>query len=247
MPLGAHTGLDALTYLRNTQETPYWYLVVDILIAASRHVERRDNTRTEMIQRAVRDVKREVKHHLRVLTARDPDGVSKELKFGIDLRICILERLDDEIPRFCYLDNITVAVTSLMVISMACGLVPACIGFAGFYSPQLPVLPATSEDGKGSSSGPDYMWLIASTVLAVFGNLFSVVPLFTHTSVSVSRATWGFIMVSMALGAVSVASYPFLDKAWSSLLSFCCTFFSLGAVFILTHNTAADISVNMSQ
>ncbi|KAK8029696.1 hypothetical protein PG993_010987 [Apiospora rasikravindrae] len=274
MLLVVHTGLDALTYLRNTQEAPCWYLVLDILIATTRQGERRGNTQTEVIQRAARDVKREVKHHLHVVTTRDPDAVPQDLKYGIEPRIFILERLDDEIPRFCYLDDVTgtlsckrtlsitsvgvleadnpsnlqnVTVISLMIVSMACGLVPACIGFAGFYNPQLSVFPGPSEDGKGSSSDPDYMWLIASTVRAVFGNLFSVAPLFRHTSVSVSRATSGFIMVSMALGTVSVASYPFLNKAWSSFFSFCCTLFALGAVFILTQNTVADISIYMSR
>ncbi|KAK8104960.1 hypothetical protein PG999_008319 [Apiospora kogelbergensis] len=121
--------------------------------------------------------------------------------------------------------------STLFIIFLAAAIIPACIGFARQYSV------AQGEPGAvGSSTDAGFMWLIAGNLLALLGNLFAVIPLWRLTR-GLPRQyllTQCLIWLSAILGAASIASYCFVNKAWSSLLSFFSNFSAIGAVYAST-------------
>lgn len=79
------------------------------------------------------------------------------------------------------------------------------------------------------------MWLIAGNLLALLGNVFAVIPLWRLTrGLPRQHLFQCLIWLSAILGAASIASYCFVNKAWSSLLSFCSNFLAIGAVYTST-------------
>lgn len=61
-------------------------------------------------------------------------------------------------------------------------MVPFGIGFAGNWT-------AEPSDAVGSASDPDFKWLIATTLLTLFGNIYAVVPLRKITRGSTANVT----------------------------------------------------------
>ncbi|KAH9897572.1 hypothetical protein F4778DRAFT_240535 [Xylariomycetidae sp. FL2044] len=121
-----------------------------------------------------------------------------------------------------------ISISLLTFVFLASAIVPAFIGFAKAYSL------GGGEDGIGSRSDPDYMWIIANAVLAVLGSFLSILPLFQSTNIWCRSAVFLLISVSTALAFVSIGTYPVLNKAWSSMFSFFSTFFALGSVYVST-------------
>lgn len=98
-----------------------------------------------------------------------------------------------------------------------------------------------AQEAIGSSSEADFMWLIAGTLQALLGNIFAVVPLWKLTRGSwIHRLAQAFIWFSVALGVASIASYCFVNKAWSSLASLLSSFFAIGAVYFSTQHVSAQ-------
>lgn len=115
-------------------------------------------------------------------------------------------------------------------------MVPFGMGFAGN-------LDAKPSDAVGSTSDPDFKWLIATTLLAIFGNVYAAVPLWKITrGSSANIISQVFLYFSIVLGILSIAVYPFWNKAWSSSLSFFCSFFAIGSVFISAQHTSDTAS-----
>lgn len=125
-----------------------------------------------------------------------------------------------------------VSLLSLFFLFIAIAMVPFGLGFAGNWD-------AAPADAIGSTSDPDFKWLIANTLLAIFGNLYAIVPLRKITRGSTANIiSQVFLYFSIVLGIWSISVYPFWNKAWSSSLSFFCSFFAIGSVFISTQYTS---------
>lgn len=125
---------------------------------------------------------------------------------------------------------------SLFLLFMAIAMVPFGMGFAGYWN-------ADPLDNTGSASDPDFKWLIATTLLTIFGTIYSSVPLLKITRGSTANmVSQAFLYFSMVLGISSASVYPFWNKAWSSSLSFFCNFFAIGSVFISTQHTSNTAS-----
>lgn len=111
-------------------------------------------------------------------------------------------------------------------------MVPFGLGFAGNWD-------ADPTDAVGSTSDPDFKWLIATTLLSIFGNIYAIVPLRKITRGSTANIiSQVFLYLSIALGIWSICVYPFWNKAWSSSLSFFCSFFAIGSVFVSAQHTS---------
>lgn len=129
-----------------------------------------------------------------------------------------------------------VSSLSLFLVFTATAMIPFSMGFAGNWN-------AKSEDAVGSTADPDFKWLIATNLLVVFGNTYAIVPLLKATRGSLaSTISTGFLCFSVLLGIVSVAVYPFLNKAWSCSSSFFCAFFAIGSVFISARHASNTVS-----
>ena len=114
------------------------------------------------------------------------------------------------------------------------------MGFAGNWY-------AEPAGAIGSTSDPDFKWLIASTLLTIFGNIYAIVPLRKINRGSRANiVSQIFLYFSMALGIFSASVYPYWNKAWSSSLSFFCSFFAIGSVFISAQHTS-ETAIAVSQ
>ncbi|KAK5080922.1 hypothetical protein LTR05_008238 [Lithohypha guttulata] len=126
-----------------------------------------------------------------------------------------------------------VSLLSLFFVFVAIAMVPFGMGFAGYWTADPP------ESAVGSTADPDFKWLISSTLLSIFGNVYAAVPLWKITrGSSANLASQIVLWLSIVLGVVSVSVYPLCNKAWSSSLSFFCSFFAIGSVFISTQKTS---------
>jgi hypothetical protein len=89
--------------------------------------------------------------------------------------------------------------------------------------------------GTGSTSDADFWNLLQSSVIAVLGSLMSVIPLMRRscfsTAYTVTWALWGF---GCACAIVAASIYPFCNTAWSSVVSYFGSLFSLIAVLAAT-------------
>jgi len=129
-----------------------------------------------------------------------------------------------------------VSLLSLFLVFTVIAMVPFAMGFAGYWS-------ADPSNAVGSMSDPDSKWLIASTLLAIFGNVYAAVPLWKITRGSVANIiSQVFLYFSIVLGISSICVYPFWNKAWSSSLSFFCSYFAIGSVFISAQHTSDTAS-----
>ena len=132
------------------------------------------------------------------------------------------------------IDQEKAILLSLFFLFTAIAMVLFGMGFAGNWY-------AESADAIGSTSDPDFKWLIASTLLTIFGNIYAIVPLRKITRGSRANIiSQIFLYFSMALGIFSASVYPYWNKAWSSSLSFFCSFFAIGSVFISTQHTSEN-------
>ncbi|KAK7926791.1 hypothetical protein PG985_003789 [Apiospora marii] len=125
--------------------------------------------------------------------------------------------------------------STLFIVFFALAIIPACIGFARYWS-------MGDEEGViGISTDADFMWLIASNLLALLGTLFAIIPLFKLTRGSVKhQLAQAGLWLSVALGIASIASYCFVNKCWSSLLSFFSNFFAISAVYSSTQHVGSQ-------
>lgn len=133
-----------------------------------------------------------------------------------------------------------VSLPSLFFLFTAMAMVPFGMGFAGYWN-------ADPSDAIGSTSDPDFKWLIAATLLAVLGNTYAIVPLRKITRGSIANTiSEVFLYSSIVLGILSISTYPFWNKAWSSSLSFFCAYFAIGSVFISAQHTSDTASTGGS-
>ena len=115
-------------------------------------------------------------------------------------------------------------------------MIPFGIGFAGYWN-------ADASLAVGSTSDPGFKWLIANTLLTIFGNVYAIVPLMKITRGSTAnKISQAFLYFSLALGVFAVSVYPFWNRAWSSSMSFFCSFFAIGSVFVSTQHTSDTAS-----
>ncbi|KAK8060654.1 hypothetical protein PG996_010584 [Apiospora saccharicola] len=128
-----------------------------------------------------------------------------------------------------------VGSSTLFILFFALASIPACIGFARYWAM------GDEEGAIGLTTEADFMWLIASNLMALFGNLFSILPLLklTRGSIKYQLAQAG-LWISVALGIASIASYCFLNKCWSSLMSFFSNFFAISAVYVSTQHVGSQ-------
>ncbi|WQF78528.1 hypothetical protein CDEST_03542 [Colletotrichum destructivum] len=119
--------------------------------------------------------------------------------------------------------------SALFILFFALAIIPACLGFDRHSSPE------PGEEAIGKALDADFMWLIAGNLLALLGNIFAVLPLWRLTRGSTAHlVTQGLILLSTVLGVASVTSYCFVNKGWSSLMSFFSNFFAISGVYFST-------------
>ncbi|KAK8052484.1 hypothetical protein PG993_003869 [Apiospora rasikravindrae] len=128
-----------------------------------------------------------------------------------------------------------VSSSMLFILFFALATIPACIGFARYWGM------GNEEEAVGLSTDADFMWLIAGNLLALLGNLFAILPLFKLTRGSLRHLlTQAALWLSVALGIASIASYCFVNKCWSSLMSFFSNFFAISAVYFSTQHVGSQ-------
>ncbi|KAK8128760.1 hypothetical protein PG984_009868 [Apiospora sp. TS-2023a] len=128
-----------------------------------------------------------------------------------------------------------VSSSTLFILFFALASIPACIGFARYWAM------GDKEGAIGLSTEADFMWLIASNLLALLGNVFSILPLLKLTRGSIKHhLAHAGLWISVALGIASIASYCFLNKCWSSLMSFFSNFFAISAVYFSTQHVGSQ-------
>ena len=125
-------------------------------------------------------------------------------------------------------------------------MIPTCVGFVKSFATKPPAgdaLDSTkpADDPNGSTSDAEFWWLISGTMLAILGNIFSLIPLLKLTRQSLAyQVAWALIVISCLLGITAITVYPFVNKAWSSLLTTMSACFANAAVFISTQHVSNE-------
>lgn len=121
-------------------------------------------------------------------------------------------------------------ISSLNLFFVLSGLavIPLILGACKYWN-------APASEAIGSASDADFMNLIATTILAIFGNIYAVIPLRKITRGSTaSILSYTLLYMSLTSGLVSITVYCFCNKVWPSSLAFLCGYFALGSTFAST-------------
>lgn len=265
------TGQDNLPYLQDALEVPYWNMMANHFIKSS-HInspftydmvlsvvkQKRGEIKFLLIQTKQKwgdalpeAIEKGIVHRLDVLDTviAETPGSHENL---LDTQVPILQASPDPLPvptepestsliaaisnKGEITDLEKVSLLSLFIVFIALTMVPFGMGFAGYWV-------AEPSEAVGSTSDPDFKWLIATTLLSIFGNIYVGVPLRKLTRGSTANIlSQVFLLLSIVLGIFSVSIYPFWNKAWSSSMSFFCNFFAIGSMFISSNHTSEAAS-----
>ncbi|KAK7955885.1 uncharacterized protein PG986_005107 [Apiospora aurea] len=259
-----------LCYLQDGFETPYWELLSHRFIqscesgganaiskAFAFHVVSsvifRAHCRLEKLKREHSyELPKEIEDRIqsRLLVLKNlVASITPDIGFPEDPYTCLLQEPQKQtIPMYetakveplqpvCAEDSTDlekVRSSTLFILFFALAIIPACIGFARHWSL------GDEEEAVGLSTDADFMWLIATNLLALLGNLFAILPLFRLTRGSLKYLlTQAALWLSVALGIASIASYCFLNKCWTLLMSFFSNFFAISAVYFSTQHVGS--------
>lgn len=265
------TGQDNLPYLEDALEVPYWNMMADHFIKSS-HInspftydmvlsvikQKRGEIKFLLVQTKRKwgdalpeAIEKGIVHRLDVLDTviAETPGSRESL---LDIQVPTLQASPDPLPvptepestpliaaisnKGEITDLEKVSLLSLFFVFIALTMVPFGMGFAGYWV-------AEPSEAVGSTSDPDFKWLIATTLLSIFGNIYVGVPLRKLTRGSKANIlSQVFLLLSIVLGIFSVSIYPFWNKAWSSSMSFFCNFFAIGSMFISSNHTSEAAS-----
>lgn len=95
------------------------------------------------------------------------------------------------------------------------------------------------RSGPGSTEDAEFWYLIQSSIMAVLGNVVTVVPLLKKSWLSPAYSLmWTFFMFGLAFSAISIIIYPLVNTGWSAMVSFFGSIASAASVLVMTQATS---------